>query len=300
VHYLLAIASAALYGAADFLGGVGSRRASTIAIVVTSQGVGMIALAAVLPLLPEASPTRADLLWGAAAGMAGSAGVALLYRALAVGTMAVAAPITAVCAVIIPVMTGVLRGERLGRQTFVGIALAMAAIVLVSQQHRAQPEPSAGTVPGAFPGPARSHSRMLDRVPPGVGLALASGVAIGLFYLALARTAGTAGLWPLLPARVVSVMLFAGIALASGRPLGLPAPVARIAIAAGLMDMLANALYLAATRLGPLSVVVTLSSLYPASIVILARIALRERLNGWQVAGVGCALVAIALIVGNG
>ena len=42
--YFLALASAALYGAADFLGGLASRRASTIAIVLVSQAVGLVPL----------------------------------------------------------------------------------------------------------------------------------------------------------------------------------------------------------------------------------------------------------------
>jgi len=283
VAYLLALGSAALYGAADFLGGIASRQTNTIAIVFASQGAGMVLLALMLPLLPGASPSGADLFWGGAAGLTGGVGVALLYRALAVGTMAVVAPTTAVCAVIIPVMTGVFFGERLAPWTLVGIALAIVAIVLVSQQET-----------------AASVEERAGALPPGVGLALASGVAIGLFFLALARTDAQAGMWPLLAARAVSVTLFGVIALVTARPLRMAAPVARMAVAGGALDMLANALYLLATRYGPLSVVVTLASLYPASTVLLARVVVGERLNGWQVAGVACALAAIALIVGNG
>ena len=106
-------------------------------------------------------------------------------------------------------------------------------------------------------------------------------------------------MWPLVAARAVSVTLFGVIALVSAPPLRMVAPVARIAIAGGAIDMGANALYLLATRYGPLSVAVTLSSLYPASTVILARIVLGERLNGWQGIGVACAVLAVALIVGG-
>jgi drug/metabolite transporter (DMT)-like permease len=67
-----------------------------------------------------------------------------------------------------------------------------------------------------------------------------------------------------------------------------------------MVDMSANALYLLAARIGPLSVMVTLSSLYPASTVLLARLVLGERLNARQIAGVGCALAAIVLIVSGG
>ncbi|HEU5220035.1 MAG TPA: hypothetical protein VFU23_15355, partial [Gemmatimonadales bacterium] len=92
--FLLAIASAVLYGAADFTGGLATRRAATIPVVLLSQASGMVLLALILPVLPPAHPSRADLLWGVAAGLTGGIGVALLYRALAIGAMSVVAPTT--------------------------------------------------------------------------------------------------------------------------------------------------------------------------------------------------------------
>jgi drug/metabolite transporter (DMT)-like permease len=228
-----------------------------------------------LPLLPDASPSRTDWFWGGVAGLAGSIGVGLLYRALAIGTMAVVAPTTAVCAVVIPVMAGVLAGERLGGWTIAGIGLAVVAIVLVSQER----------------GTGRA-------VRTGMGLAFLSGVAIGFFFLALARTSSAAGMWPLVASRGLSLVLFGAIGAVLGQ-LRMAAPAAQIALGAGVVDMAANAFYLTATRFGPLSVMVTLTSLYPASTVVLARIVLGERLSRLQVAGVFCALGAIVLIVGT-
>ncbi len=277
--YLLAIGSAVLYGAADFTGGLTTRRASTIPVVLISQAAGLILLALILPLLPHTSPSRPDLLWGAAAGLTGGIGVALLYHGLAIGRMAVVAPTTAVCAVAIPVVISVLLGERPVPLAVAGIALGMVSIVLVSQQP--QPDVTA---------PARGRQS-------GVGIALASGIAIGFFLLSFAQTGPNAGMWPLLVARSVSVTIFGVIAIAGGRSIRMSAQVTALAIVAGVIDMLANALYLLATRQGPLSIVVTLSSLYPASTVLLARIVLGERLHPWQVTGVGCALAAVVLIV---
>jgi len=133
----------------------------------------------------------------------------------------------------------------------------------------------------------------------GIGIAFLSGVAIGFFFLALARTAPAAGMWPLVASRAISLVLFGGLGLATAQPMMMTSPVARIAIGGGVVDMAANALYLAATRYGALSIVVTLASLYPASTVILARVVLGERLSRWQIAGVACALGAIVLIVGS-
>ncbi len=276
--YLLAISSAVLYGAADFTGGLTTRHASTIPVVLLSQAAGLILLALLMPVLPHASPARADLLWGAAAGLTGGIGVALLYHALAIGTMAVVAPTTAVCAVAIPVLVSVLLGERPVPLAVAGIALGIASIVLVSQH-------AAGSSP---------------RGPSGVGTALVSGVAIGLFLLSFAQAGPHAGMWPLLVARTVSVTIFAVMAIAGGRSIRMPPRVTALVVVAGVMDMLANALYLLATREGPLSIVVTLSSLYPASTVLLARVVLGERLRPWQITGVGCALAAVVLIVGSG
>lgn len=285
--YLLAIGSAVLYGAADFIGGLATRRVSTIPVVLVSQLSGLILLALILPVLPDASPSPPDLLWGAVAGLTGGVGVALLYRALAIGTMAVVAPTTAVCAVAIPVVFSILLGERPVPLAAAGIVLGIVSIVLVSQQQS--------------PSPAeRQDSAAPRKYPPGIGTALASGVAIGFFFLALAQTDSEAGMWPLLVARSLAVVLFSGAALVGRQSIRMPWRMLGLATVCGLIDMLANALYLVAAREGPLSVVVTLSSLYPASTVLLARIILRERLNRLQIFGVGCALAAVVLIVSGG
>jgi len=283
--YLLALASALLYGAADFTGGLATRRAATIPVVISSQFSGMVLLALLLPILPGSSPSRTDLLWGVAAGLTGGGGVALLYRALAIGRMAVVAPTTAVCAVVIPVVAAMLLGERPGGLAVLGIAVGIGSIVLVSQQAEA----TSGTAQSGASG-----------LPPGVGIALVSGVLIGFFFLSLAQTAPSAGMWPILAARITSVTLFAAAALVGGIPLAPARPALWLALAGGMVDMLANAAYLLAARGGQLSLVVTLSSLYPASTVLLARVLLGERLNARQLGGVGCALAAIVLIVIGG
>lgn len=280
--YLLAIGSALLYGAADFTGGLVTRRAAAIPVVVVSQAGGMVLLALFLPLLPKASPSHADLLWGAAAGLTGGIGVALLYHALAIGRMAMVAPTTAVCAVVIPVVVSVLLGERPAPVAVAGIAVGIVSIVLVSRHQ------------------AVGVGEVTRNPNTGLGIAFASGVAIGFFFLTLAHTGRDSGLWPLLVARVVSVTLFSLVALAGRRTLKMPARAAGLAVAGGTIDMLANVLYMLAARQGPLSLVVTLSSLYPASTVLLARVVLGERLNLWQMSGVGCALGAIVMIVSGG
>jgi drug/metabolite transporter (DMT)-like permease len=280
---VLALASAALYGAADFIGGLTSRRADATVIVIVSQGAGLLLVAVILPILGTPMPGREDWIWGSLAGLTGGVGVALLYRALAIGVMAVVAPTTAVCAVAVPIAIAVVLGERPGVQAIAGILLAIAAIALVSQQESSGDERASS---------ARPRS--------GLGLALASGIAIGLFLFTLARTSAEAGLWPLLAARLVSVSLFLALGLVNRQSFAMPRSVMVMACAGGVLDMLANLLYLLASRAGPLTLAVTLSSLYPASTVILAWMVLGERLKPTQWIGVLCALVAIVSIVSAG
>ena len=279
---VLALVSAVCYGAADFLGGITAKRASTLAVVVVSQLAGLLILLAILPFLPQASPARNDFLWGALAGACGGGGVALLYRALAIGVMAVVAPTTAVCAVVIPVFVSVVLGDRLAAATFGGIVLAIVAIILVSQSNDDE---------------SGHRGETDERRKKAFVLAVLSGVAIGFFFVALARTSSEAGLWPLVAARSASVLLFAVMAFFTSQSLRIPAAILGMVVAGGALDMLANLLYLLASRAGPLSVVVTLASLYPASTVLLARLVLHERLSARQWVGVACALIAVAIIV---
>ncbi|PYQ34189.1 MAG: EamA family transporter [Acidobacteria bacterium] len=277
VANVLAVLASVAYGAADFLGGLATKRGSTVfSAVVCSQATGLVLLLLALPFLPPATPTAADLAWGAASGLAGGIGLALLYRGLAVGVMSVVAPVTAVCAVVIPVVVGLALGERPTGLAVLGVALALLAIVLISRSGQVEESPS-----------ARS----------GVAIAIVSGIAIGIFLVCLQRTGRSAGLWPLVPARVVSVSFFAVAGLLARQKL-LPRSESRpIVIGGGALDMLANVLYLLAVRQGPLSIVATLTSLYPASTILLARVVLRERLRLVQQAGVACAALAIVLIV---
>jgi drug/metabolite transporter (DMT)-like permease len=273
----LAVLASIAYGAADFLGGLATKRGSTVfSAVVWSQATGLVLVLLALPFLPPASPTTIDLAWGAASGLAGGIGLGFLYRGLAVGVMSVVAPVTAVCAVIIPVAVGVALGERPTLPATAGVALALVAIVLISRSGEVEEGKRART---------------------GLATAVASGIAIGIFLVCLQRTGRSAGLWPLVPARAVSVSFFAVAGLLAREKLLPRRESWPIVVGSGALDMVANVLYLIAVRQGPLAIVATLTSLYPASTILLARIVLRERLRLVQGVGVACAAVAIVLIV---
>lgn len=280
--YALALASALLYGSGDFLGGLLTRRAPALLVVALGQLAGLAALLVLVALAPAATPESGDVVWGAMAGLFGGGGVALLYRALAIGTMSVIAPVTAVCAVAVPVLWDLAGGDRPRLRALVGIALALVAIVLISQ--------APSTEVAGRSGAAR-------RLPAGLGVALLSGVLVGGFFLALAETRSAAGLWPLVAARITSVACFTAGMLIAGQSWRVPRVTGVLIVSGGVLDMAANALYLLATRGGPLASVVTLASLYPASTVMLARAVLGERIGRIQAAGVIAALAAVVLIV---
>ncbi|MBB5076819.1 EamA family transporter [Nonomuraea endophytica] len=270
---ILATVCAVVYGTADFCGGLATRRSRVLSVVALSQVAGLVLILALLPLLPGLFDQRA-LWWGMGAGVAGAAGLVLFYRALATGTMSVVAPTTAVTSATLPVVFGLVTGERPAPQALIGIVLALAAVMLVSQDPTASRRGSLGSVL----------------------IALAAGAGFGGFFILLDLSPDGTGLWPLVGARISSVSLVVLLAVVARRSLRPTAGSLRIIALAGLLDMAANVLFLLAKQEGMLSLVAVLVSLYPASTLLLARYVLGERLHTIQVAGVACALSAVALI----
>lgn len=273
--YLLAVIASIVYGSADFLGGLASRKTSALTVVALSQGVGLLVVLGTMPFFPTARAAASDIAWGAAAGIAGAIGVGLLYHALATGTMSIVAPVTAVFAALVPLAVGIAQGERPSLLAMAGVAVAIVAIILVSQAPA-----------GGEPHPEQRRSILI---------ALLAGIVIGLFLVALDGASDEAGLWTLVIARIASLALLLPVALIRGiRPAkGSVGPI----IGGGVLDMAANILYLLAIARGLLTIVATLVSLYPAATVILARIVYGERLRLLQRCGVVCAIAAVALIV---
>ncbi|MEV0615520.1 DMT family transporter [Nonomuraea sp. NPDC050404] len=270
---ILATACALVYGTADFFGGLATRRSQVLSVVVLSQIAGLALILGLMSLLPGAY-SDAALSWGLAAGLSGAAGMVLFYRSLATGVMSVVAPTTAVTSAALPVAFGLVSGERPHVWALIGVALALGSVLLISQDRSGGGRSSAASVLTA----------------------LAAGAGFGGFFILLSMAPHEAGLWPLVGARLSSVSMVALVALLTRRTLR-PGPGSlHIIVAAGVLDMGANVLYLLAQQDGLLSLVAVLVSLYPASTLLLARKVLGERLRAVQVAGVGCALAAVALI----
>ncbi len=279
--FVLALAAALTYGAGDFLGGIATKRSvSSVGVVALSSLVGLGLLALMVWVVPG-DPTAADLLWGAAGGIAGGTGVLLFYVALATGVMSVVAPVTAVTGAVVPVAAGLLLGERPGAWALVGVALAIGAVALLSRE-----------------APGTDERVDADRRRAFV-LALGAGLGFGGFFVLLDRTGEDAGLWPIVASRSVTFVLAALVAVVTARAV-LPTRDARLAtVGTGVMDMAANALFLVANRSGLLALVAVVTSLYPASTIALAQAFLGERLARHQVVGLVLAIVAVVLISGT-
>lgn len=270
----LALLAAFVYGSADFFGGLASRKTAPVAVVVLSQLAGFVVLALAWFVLPGRF-YWSDVGLGVAAGFGGAIGIAALYAALAAGRMGVVSPITAVVGASVPVVVGLALHERPSGIALIGVALAFVAVALVS---------------------ANAETKRISWREPGVGLALVSGLGIGVLYVFLAGAHRDAGVALLATTRVTSLLLLSTFALVRRESLR-PAPNSLgIILLAGALDMFANVLYFCAARIGLLALVAVLTSLYPASTVFLARILLGERLLPAQWAGVAVATVGVVLI----
>lgn len=272
---LLALTSAVIYGVADYCGGRASRFHPSAVVTALGQSVSLVLVSVVVLVMGTAVPGGGTFAWGVAAGIGGAVGLSCLYHAFAHGAMTVVAPISAVVGVSLPVIAGLIEGERPEPIAYVGIALAVTAVALVSGAigERDRPTP-----------------------PVIIGFAVAAGLGFGWMFVALDRTDPDSGMWPLVAARLGSVPFLFALCLVSGARPGRQTRLLLLAVVAGVLDMAANLTYLEATRRGLLSIVAVVSSLYPASTVALAFVLDRERVNRWQAAGMGLAAVAVVLV----
>ncbi len=294
---VLGLLVALFYGSGDFFGGLAAKESRASAVVIGSFAVSAACLTvitagwAIAGGLP--SPAHADLLIGVATGLIAPLSLGLLYRGLAMGRMSVMAPVTAVVAAIVPFTWGLLHGERPPVVAIAGVAVALVAVGLIA----GAPEPQDETAPVRDPS---TH--------PAAGViptAVVSGLGFGTIFVLLAQTTDHAGLWPLLVARIVAVTIAVTALLAWSRhrrvdyrPAISPASWRMVAICC-VFDITANGIYLAAAHRGLLSIVAVLSSLYPASTVLLARVVLGERLHRAQLAGLALATAGVVAMAAS-
>jgi drug/metabolite transporter (DMT)-like permease len=271
---LLSLFAAASYGLGDFNGGIFSRRGGAWAVSLVAQLAGT-ALVLVLVAFDGGSPTSTDLAWAVVAGIGNGFGTAFLYRGLSSGRMGVVAPVSGVGAVLVPVVVGVLTGERPGALVWVGVLLALPAIWLVSR------EPSAGPTQDVGSG-------VLDGVLAGLGF--------GSLFAALAQIPEEAGFLPLALNQLVAGGAIILVALALHQDW---VPRNRYALGgaiSGALGALATGLFQVATQHGYLTVAAVITSLYPAFTVLLAATVLREHVHRTQAIGLALCAGAVVLV----
>jgi drug/metabolite transporter (DMT)-like permease len=278
----LSLVSALSWGSGDFLGGLLTRRWSSLAVVAWSQVVGgglilSVTLALRVPFAWSAFG------WGMLAGIFGLVGLLALYRGLALGPMALVSPISA-CGAVVPICAAFVLGRAPAPVALVGIVLAFLGIVLASLPTE---KPATG---------ARFSWRGL-LMQRGNGYAVVAAGGFGFFFLFLAQGAAHqhfATLWAIVGARAASLAIIFGGAALTRRPLPLPKDRLALLCLTGICDTGANTLYAFATTQGNLGIVSVIGSLYPITTVLLAFIILHERLNVRQACGVAVALLGVA------
>ncbi len=297
---VFALGAAVLYGSADFLGGAATRRAALMAVLLTTgvAGVAVLVPAALL----TGSPLRAGgLEWGLAAGAVGGVGLMFFYAGLAAGPMSVVSPVSALVSTVLPVGVSLVQGERPGATVYAGALLCLAATVLVSSGATAPTAtdghgPAGSVEPRARAGTTGTAWRARAR---GVLYGVASGAAFGLFFLFIRNGGETGALWPSLASRCAGLVIYlAAAGVMKAGPVSWRAgwPLFAAALGAGALDAGANVCYVLATRAGLYGPAVVLTALYPGVTVLLARLALGERLHRVQHAGLVLAALGIVLI----
>ncbi|HZB19399.1 MAG TPA: DMT family transporter [Blastococcus sp.] len=271
---LLALSSALAYGAADFVGGVGSRRHSLWQAVLVGQAAGALLMFSAGLLLPG-SPSAPDFAWALLAGVGSATGSIFLFRGLARGRMGLVAPISAVGAAVLPVLVGVVLGERPGGLVWVGVLAALPGIWLVSRGTRSDR-------------PERTQGALVDGAVAGVGF--------GVLFIALGQISADAGLLPLAANQLIGALLTV-VAATSVRQAWRPGRgVLGWGSASGLLGASGTLAFVVATGTTSLGIAGVLASLYPAVTVLLAAGVLGERIGTGQRAGIGICTLAVATL----
>ncbi len=274
VSVLIGLVVAASFGSSDFFGGLASRRARTLSVLVVAQGAALLG-AVILALAAGGHATVGDLAEGAAAGLLNVAGLGCLYRALAVGSVGRVAPVAAIIGAVIPVTWGLATGEHPSAAALAGVGVAVVAGGLVSSERDDGDQ-------------ARPRN--------GLGLAVLAGIGFGSSLIFFAKTSHHSGLWPVLSGRVAAVIGVLIVASLTRSLVRTERTTTHQAVAAGILDVSATALLLVAVRIGLTATVAPVASLAPGFTVMDTWWFLHERPSPIQIGGLGLALVGLVLI----
>ncbi len=263
-----------VWGASDFLGGVGARRANAFLFTAIVHSSGLVAGGTLALMTRAPFPGSVSLLWSLVAGMLAGVSLAFFYRALACGNMGLVAPVAAVLSAAIPAIVTAFGSGFPGIRQVIGFILAGIGVWLISRTE--------GTVGR----------------PEGLGVAVLAGIGFAGWYLCAHRAGNSSALWVAVCSRLVSFLVTASIVVFKRQLRAVPMPVLTIAVVAGILDITGSIVFIRAAQIGRLDAAVVLSSLYPAVTVVLARVFLHEHFSRARTIGMVAALVAVPMIAG--
>jgi drug/metabolite transporter (DMT)-like permease len=275
VAIVLALISAIVYGVSDYCGGRAARSAPLLGVVLLTQAASATVTAIVVLVSADPFPGGADVAWSMSAGLMSVTAVGAFYFALANGAMTVVAPVTAVVSAVVPVVVGVALGERPSVLAMFGVAAAIVAVALISGVGGRADRPTGRAI---------------------VALAVVAGTGFGLLFVFLDRTSDESGFWPLLIGQLTTLPLVLAAVAATRLDVRSVGRAGRLAVGAGVLAVVANVSYLLATREGLLSLVAVITSMYPATTVVLATELDHERLTRLQAVGLGLAVAALGTV----
>ncbi len=274
VPAVFSLSAMGIWGASDFVGGVGARRANAFLFTAIVHVSGVFLIGSIALLAGAAFPGRPSIFWALAAGAIGGIALALFYRALASGQMGLTAPVAAVLGAGIPTVVTSFTSGFPGYRQVAGFALAIVGVWLISRTEE---------------GSAR---------PEGLGLAILSGIGFAGFYLCVNQAKESSALWVAVMSRFGALAVTSAIVILGKKLAAVPKPVIGLAIFAGCLDTSGSVLFVRATQAGRLDEAVVLSSLYPAITVLLARAFLHEHFTPGKTIGMLAALAAVPMIAG--
>jgi drug/metabolite transporter (DMT)-like permease len=273
---IFGIASALSWGSGDFAGGLSSRKVGAYRAVFYADFFGLLILVIASSVYRESFPSSTVLIYSFVGGALGSVGLIILYYSLTVGQMSVAAPVSALFAALLPVIVGSITEGLPAPIQFVGFAVALAAVWLISQSD------------DGF-----HVSRLSDLRYP-----ILAGVGFGCYFIFIHSAVADPDslLWPMIIMRVAGTLLLFFIVLARREPFAVPSGAWGVVLVNAILDLAGNFFYILASKAGRLDIAAVLSSLYPGATAVLALLILKERITRIQAIGILAALIAVVLV----
>lgn len=262
-----------MWGLADYLGGLQSRARQVLAVVVISQVAGLALVSAIVAGRGVAFPGAEAMLPAAVAGVMGAFCIVIFYLALSYGPISIVAPVLASSACI-PVIYGLVTGERPSELQLAGLVLALGGVILVSMTH------------------AGGHARGRR----GIGFGVIAAVLLGSLLVVFSRSSEADPYWAPLVLRVFSLATVVVFVLVRRVNVRVGRRGVLVISLIGMLDVLANVAYSVSTTLQLLAISAVLSSLFPVVTVALARLHLGERVTRVQQSGSVLTMAGVLLV----